>query len=184
MTSLVIVPGWQDSGPAHWQTLWEKNFPGCLRVEQADWLRPQCADWVHGLADAVAQADDTVVLAAHSLGCSAVVHWAASLSLAEQRRVKGALLVAPPDVLCSAFATEVPATGFEREPAWRLPFPSIVVASRDDPYCTIEHARQRAAHWGSHFVDIGLAGHINADSRLGQWEAGQRLLQRLMLGAL
>ncbi|MBV8045841.1 MAG: alpha/beta hydrolase [Paludibacterium sp.] len=182
MVALVIVPGWQDSGPLHWQTLWEKTFPGCLRVEQHDWMHPRRADWVRALAETVAQADDDVVLAAHSLGCSTVAHWAASLSLSAQRRVKGALLVAPPDVRGAAFAADVPAEGFGDEPDWRLPFPAIVVASSNDPYCAIECAQTLSDRWGASFVDIGPAGHINADSRLGQWEAGQRLLQRLILG--
>ena len=181
MTSLVIVPGWLDSGPAHWQTLWEKAFPGCLRVAQRDWERPRCADWVQALADTATLAEEDKVLVGHSLGCSTIVHWAATLSLAEQRRVKGALLVAPPDVRGAAFAAEVAAEGFDQEPDWRLPFPSIVVASSNDPYCAIDRAQALAELWGSHFVDIGPVGHINADSRLGYWESGQRLLQRLML---
>lgn len=181
MTTLVIVPGWQDSGPAHWQTLWEKSYPGCLRVRQTDWQLPVRPAWVSGLSAAVAQAEEPLMLVAHSLGCSTVVHWAATLSLAEQRRVKGALLVAPPDVQGQAFGAEVGAEGFEPEPQRRLPFPSIVVASRDDPYCDIGRAQALAAQWGGEFVDIGCAGHINAESRLGHWESGQRLLQRLML---
>lgn len=181
MSALVIVPGWQDSGPGHWQTLWEKTYPGCARVRQADWQQPQCAAWVGALAACMTQLDDRPVLVAHSLGCSTVVHWAASLTLAQQRQVTGALLVAPPDVHAEAFAHSVPASGFDQEPDWRLPFPSILVASSDDPYCRLERAAQLAAQWGSHFVDIGPAGHINSDSQLGQWEMGQRLLQRLML---
>ena len=61
----------------------------------------------------------------------------------------------------------------------RLPFRSIVVASRDDQYITMDRAREYAAAWGSELVDLGDAGHINAASGLGTWAVGYGLLQRL-----
>ncbi|WP_215780405.1 alpha/beta hydrolase [Paludibacterium sp. B53371] len=182
MATLIIVPGWQDSGPQHWQTLWEKGFPGCLRVRQADWQHPDRAAWVQGLDDTVQMAEDEIVLVAHSLGCITSVHWLATLSLRAQRRVRGVLLVAPPDVTGEGFVANVPASGFAPQPDWRLPAPAIVVASSNDPYCQIDRAERMAQSWGAHFVDLGPAGHINAESGLGSWETGQRLLQRLILG--
>ena len=181
MNFMVCVPGWQDSGPDHWQTLWCKGYPNTVRVAQRDWLHPNCLEWVAGLAAAIAEQDEPVVLVAHSLGCSTVVHWAAQASLLEQRRIKGALLVAPPDVRGTAFRAQVPARGFDAEPNWQLPFPSIVVASSDDPFCAPMRAVGLARGWGSRLVTLAHAGHINAESRLGHWEAGQKLLQRLLL---
>lgn len=181
MTTLICVPGWLDSDADHWQTLWLKSYPVSDRVVQGDWERPERAAWVAALDATIARQQGRVVLAAHSLGCSTVVQWAAQASLLQQRRVKGALLVAPPDVHSPAFVETVPASGFAEEPDWRLPFPSILVASSDDPFCAEEHAAVLARAWGSRFVSLGAAGHINGASRLGHWEFGQRLLQRLIL---
>ncbi|WP_028536803.1 RBBP9/YdeN family alpha/beta hydrolase [Paludibacterium yongneupense] len=182
MTALVIVPGWLDSGPTHWQTLWEKSYPGSLRVEQDDWEHPVCSDWVARLNQTLGEveAGEDVVIVAHSLGCATTAHWAAHASLLEQKRVRGALLVAPPDLDDPRFSV-VPARGFSPLPDWNLPFPVTVVASADDPYCMPERARAMASAWGARFVALGAAGHINADSGLGQWEFGSRLLQRLIL---
>jgi predicted alpha/beta hydrolase family esterase len=179
---MVFIPGWQDSGEHHWQTLWAKSFPSCVRVDQADWHHPDRAQWVARLDQVLTDfVDEPAVLVAHSLGASTVAHWAGHASLQQQRRVKGALLVAPPDVRGSAFQSTVPASGFESEPDWKLPFPSILVASSDDPYCSQERSQALALAWGSQLVTLEHAGHINADSKLGNWEAGQRLLQKLML---
>lgn len=182
MTVLVCVPGWQDSGPNHWQSLWVKSYPSSDRVVQSDWQRPDRDAWVARLDETLAAQDDPpIVLVAHSLGCSTVVHWAAQASMQQHKRIKGALLVAPPDVHGAAFAATVPASGFADEPDWRLPFASIVVASSDDPFCAPDQARRLADRWGARFVELAGGGHLNADSGLGAWEYGQRLLQRLIL---
>ena len=62
----------------------------------------------------------------------------------------------------------------------RLPFPSVLVGSRNDPYCGWERARGFAADWGAVFVDLGHAGHINAESGLGDWPQGHAFLIDLM----
>jgi hypothetical protein len=180
--TLLTVPGWQDSGPGHWQTLWERNYPLSMRVEQSDWERPVCADWVAGINRTLAEVPGPVVIAAHSLGVLAVLHWAAQASLIQQRRVRGALLVAPPDLEADGFAA-VPASGFAPLPRWRLPFRAILVASQDDSFCRFERAATLAGELGAQLVDAGAAGHINSDAGYGYWPQGQRLLQQLMLGA-
>lgn len=179
--TLLTVPGWQNSGAEHWQTLWERNYPLSLRAEQDDWEQVVCAEWVAGLSRALAQAPGPVVIAAHSLGVLAVLHWASQASLTEQRRVRGALLVAPPDAEADSFAA-VTASGFVPLPQWRLPFPAILVASRNDPYCDFERSEALAGILGAELVDAGAAGHINSDAGYGYWPQGQRLLQQLMLG--
>ena len=177
LTTALILPGLSSSGPEHWQTLWEQSDPTCRRVEQAEWETPRCADWVSTLDDAVARSEEPVALVAHSSSCALVAHWARDASAKNLAKVRGALLVAPSDPEGPSFP-EGP-TGFAPIPMARLPFPSIVVASRDDPYITMERAREYAAAWGSEFVDLGEAGHINAASGLGSWAVGYGLLQRL-----
>ena len=170
---VLIVPGWGDSGDEHWQTLWEKATPGFQRVAQRDWLYPICSEWVETLAAAIRAAGGPVVLAAHSLGCLAIAHCARDAALP----IRGALLVAPPDVERPDFPPVL--EGFAPIPRERLPFASIVVASRNDPFSEFERARALAEAWGSRLVDAGELGHINADAGLGPWPAGERLLDEL-----
>jgi uncharacterized protein len=177
----LILPGLSSSGPEHWQTLWEQRDPGCRRVEQAEWETPRCADWVSTLDDAVASSEEAVVLVAHSSACALVAHWARDASSENLAKVRGALLVAPSDPEAPRFP-EGP-TGFAPMPLQRLPFPSIVVASRNDQYLTMERAREYAAAWGSELVDVGDAGHVNAASGLGSWPTGYGLLQRLRVAS-
>jgi predicted alpha/beta hydrolase family esterase len=181
MTAMVCVPGWLDSGEDHWQSLWVRDYPSSARVYQRDWQHPVRHEWIAGLEQTLAEQDEPVVLVAHSLGCSTVVHWAAQASASQLSRIRGALLVAPPDVDGETFLTTVPAQGFSPEPVTPLPFASILVASDNDRFCGLSAARLRAQHWGCELHVLAGAGHINANSKLRNWPAGQKLLQRLML---
>lgn len=176
MTTVLIVPGLGGSGPLHWQSRWEASDPRCVRVAQRSWDEPLLADWEATLERAVLAASGPVVLVAHSLGAVLVAHWAEGGSVA---RVAGALLVAPPDVESPEHVPEA-IRHFAPIPRTPLPFVSIVVASRDDPYARFECARGLAAAWGSRLVDVGECGHINADSNLGLWPEGHALLAELL----
>jgi len=173
-TQVLILPGLGNSGPDHWQSRWEKANPGFRRVMQRDWDNPVCAQWRAALEQSVGAAGATTVLVAHSLGCLLVAHWAARTSL----RIKGALLVGVPDPSRPTFPPQI--SGFHPVPQPRLPFDSIVVASSNDPYGSLEHAERCAMSWGSRLVNIGDAGHINVTSGFGDWSEGYRLLQELM----
>ena len=166
----VIVPGWRNSGAGHWQTLWADTLPGALRVEQADWDWPKRDAWVDRIVQTIRRAPGPVVLAAHSLGCIAVAHLPADV-LAD---VAGALLVAPADP-----NRRGPLADFAPVPHERLPFHSIVVASDNDPYCPVRLAGAYARGWGSDFVRVPGAGHINVASGYGHWPLGLALLQSL-----
>jgi uncharacterized protein len=176
MATILVIPGLSGSGAEHWQTVWERLDARCVRVEQRDWEAPVCTEWCARLEEAVTAAHDDVVLVAHSLGCLLVAHWAYAGSV---ERIKGALLVAPPDVECAERTPEV-TRDFAPIPREALPFESILVASRDDSFASIEFARELAEAWGARFVDAGELGHINADSKLGTWEAGRVLLDELL----
>ncbi len=170
---VLLVPGIGNSGPQHWQSRWEAGNDTCVRVQQKDWENPVCGDWVEALESAAVRAGPAALIAAHSLGCLAVAHWLARTSVG----IAGALLVAVPDPYGASFPAQ--AVGFTPPPHKRFPCASIVVASTDDPYSPLSFARQCAEAWGSRFVDIGRAGHINADSGLGEWSEGRRLLGSL-----
>ena len=173
--NVLILPVWQNSGPSHWQSRWEAAH-GYRRVDQHDWMTPQRGDWMARLEDVVLAADGPVVLVAHSLGCMLTAAWAAHSK--NSARVRGALLVAPGDPEREALRSLLPS--WSPVVRQRLPFPAILVGSRDDPYCTFERAQGFAADWGARLIDLGNAGHINADSGLGDWRQGHAWLAELM----
>ena len=175
--TVLIIPGLGSSGPEHWQSLWEASHPEYQRVRQSDWERPRCTDWVSNLDAAISAAEQPFVLVAHSMGCMAVIHWAATTGNAD-RRVAAALLVSPPDV--EAETIPVGPTGFAPCPLIPLPFKSTVVASTDDPFATLERTKTFVGAWGSELVILESAGHINAASGHGPWPEGERFLDRLM----
>ena len=173
-TSILLIPGWRNSGPDHWQSRWQHTH-GYLRVEQHNWDFPLRGDWMMQLEEAVL-ANPNAVLVAHSLGCVLVAAWAAHSQ--NTHLVKSALLVAPADVerpemqhMLHSWSPIVRA---------RLPFQSVVAASRNDPHCSLLRASGLALAWGSRLVDCGMSGHINSDSGLGDWPEGQALLQDLL----
>jgi uncharacterized protein len=172
-STALILPGIGNSGPDHWQSLWEKANPSFVRVQQREWDRPVCSEWLEAIESSVASAGADVVLIAHSLGCILVAHWAAKTNL----KIAGALLVAPPNPDGPAFPRE--ARGFSPVPLLPFGFPGIVVASSNDPYASLEFAESVTTAWGSRFVNIGPAGHINSHSGLGEWSHGMALLQQL-----
>lgn len=174
MTNYLIIPGLGNSGPTHWQTYFEESGKNFTRVEQTDWNAPVCDEWIASIDDMVKSFDPaTVVLIGHSLGCSSIAHWTKKY----KGRIKGALLVAPSDPEADIYT--FPAKGFAPVPLDQIPFPTIVVASNNDIWVTPERARFFADHWGSEFIDIGAAGHINADSGHYRWEEGLEILKRL-----
>jgi hypothetical protein len=168
-----ILPGLNNSGPHHWQTHWEQLY-GFRRIQQTDWDTPRCADWTAAIETALAPWPlEKVILAGHSLACSAVVHWARTYG----HIIKGALLVAPSDVEAPSYPPGT--SGFDPMPLVRLPFPSIVVASTDDYYVTLPRAAYFAEQWGSRLMNIGAHGHINSTSNLEDWAEGYTFLKTL-----
>ena len=170
LTQLIILPGIGGSDRTHWQTHWEATSPKARRFQPADWDRPDLEDWIEALDRAVAEAPEPPVLVAHSLACLLVAHWRGRTGLA----VKGAFLVAVPDPSGPAFPVE--AADFQPVPSDPLGFPSLIVASSDDPYGSVDHAKSRARQWGGEIVSVGARGHLNGQSGLGDWPEGRGLL--------
>jgi predicted alpha/beta hydrolase family esterase len=170
----LILPGWQNSGPDHWQTRWELLY-GYQRVEQHDWMRPLRGDWIARLEDVLLHRAEPAILVAHSLGCLLVAAWAAHSR--NTHLVSAALLVAPGDAQRQELRPVL--TSWSPIPLQSLPFRSILVGSRNDPYCTPARARHFASAWGADYIDAGEQGHINAESGLGDWPAGHALLHQL-----
>ncbi len=177
--NVLILPGWQNSGDAHWQSRWETLY-GYTRVQQHDWMQPLRGDWMSQLEEYVLAADGPVVIVAHSLGCMLTAAWAEHSQ--NTHKVKAALLVAPGDPereeLRAALKSWSPVV------KQRLPFAAQLFGSTNDPYCSLTRAQEFAAAWGAEFVDYGASGHINGESGLGDWPDGYERLQALIAQAI
>jgi predicted alpha/beta hydrolase family esterase len=172
---ILIVPGYTNSGPDHWQSRWQSKLSTARRVEQAEWSKPVREDWTASVAKAVNEAERPVVIVAHSLGVAAAVQAMQQF----QKPVAGAFFVAPPDVANPKIKPRHLMTfgPYPREP---LPFPSIVIASRNDPFCAFDVAEDIAGAWGSLFIDAGETGHLNADSGFGPWPEGSMTFAKFL----
>lgn len=191
---VLTLPGWQGSGPTHWQSRWEVRH-GFHRVEQHDWWQPRRGDWMARLEEVLLeegarperpdptaawvgirpQSHRPTLLVAHSLGCHLVAAWAAHSG--HTARVAGALLVAPPDTGRDDFPPQL--HGWRSAVVGSLPFLTTVVASTDDPWASLASTGRLAQAWGASLVVAGASGHMNAESGLGDWPAGLTWLQAL-----
>ncbi len=172
MTNYLIIPGLGNSGPEHWQTYFERSADNFIRINQEEWDEPSCKEWVENIDKAISLYDpSTVVLIGHSLGCTTIAHWAKQSG----KKIKGALLVAPSDIENPVYT--FPATGFAPIPIQEINFPTIVVASTNDPWVSLARATNFAQKWGSKLINIGEAGHINSDSGFGKWDEGLQFLK-------
>jgi serine hydrolase len=171
----LMVPGLGGSSPEHWQSLWERSYPGTTRVAQEDWSRPDRDQWIEQLAQAVRDIPGAILIG-HSLGCALVAHLAQqdpALSIA------GALLVAPADVDAENCVSSQ-LREFAPMPLVPLPFPAVVVSSTNDPYIRIERARFLAKAWGVRLANAGPCRHINVAAGFGPWPGGEKILDELV----
>lgn len=164
---ILIVPGLAGGTPDHWYSRWEGKLPTARRVAQEDWHHPDLALWTGQLVAAVEAATKPTLLVAHSLGVLTVAHAADRIA----ERVVGAFLVAPPSSAVLRTIAEVD-HAFADLPAAALPFPALLVASRDDPYAAYEDSEALAKAWGVELVDAGASGHLNDESGHGPWPEG------------
>lgn len=174
MTHYFIIPGLGNSGPEHWQSYFESGGDQFQRISQREWDAPDCAEWISTIDKTLEGFEGKdVILIGHSLGCATIAHWAEKY----QKSIKAALLVAPSDLEAPAY--QFPATGFSPMPLNKIKFRTIVVASEDDPWVSLDRAKFFAENWGSEFINIGTAGHINAASGHFRWEEGLAILKTL-----
>jgi serine hydrolase len=166
MHAVLTVPGIGNSGPGHWQSIWERRYPGVTRIQQRDWEEPVCGEWVAAIEEAVAKSAQPPLMIAHSLGCLAVAHWAFSSS----RAVAGLVLVAVPDPEGPIFP--VAAQGFAPLPQSVGGRRTLIISSSDDPYGGAGWSRQMAEAYRAKLIELVGAGHINVASGFGEWQEG------------
>jgi len=165
---IIFVPDWHGAGPGHWQRLWAEQMPHAWCVEPPHQIPLRREDWLAALEARVLASDAPVLLVAHGLGCIAVAHLAATAAA----RVHGALLVAPSDP-----ERRAQLSSFAPVPYAPLPYRSVLVASSNDPTCPVRLAGAYGRAWGSEFVRMQNAGHIDTDAGYGPWPLGQALIQ-------
>lgn len=174
-TQILIAPGFRGSGEDHWQSYWEKENADFIRIEQSDWNHPIAEEWAETIERYVREAKEDVVVVAHSLGCIALAYWSQKTRL----RIKGALLVAPPNTRDKKLKSAL--KGYWSVPQQVLPFKTLLIASTNDEYMTIEQSEALANVWGSEFINVGEKGHINGASNLKNWPEGRTFLNKLIL---
>lgn len=181
---ILILPGRGNSGAEHWQTHWEAGDPRFARVLHDEWHTPSRDAWVGRLAQVLAERRTPAILVAHSLAVSLVNHLAQAWPDLYPDRplpVSGALLVGPSDVEAADYPPGP--RGFSPMPLQRLPFPTIVVASTDDPRVSLARAREFAQAWGARLEVAGALGHMGSDAHLGAWPQGRAWLDALVVQA-
>jgi len=178
-TTILILPGWQDAGQQHWQSIWLTKYPNAIKILQDDWMYPKKQAWVKTLDEFIEKYNNKdIILVGHSLACATIAYWSKENFSKNSAKIKGALLVSPSDVDKPDFPKKI--EGFSPMPLEPLNFKTIVVASADDPYVDIDRAKYFAQCWKAELVSIGAHGHINADAGFGDWPEGEKLLQKLM----
>lgn len=181
--TLLIVPGLRDHVTQHWQTLLPQQWPGARSLAPLGRDNLALPERMHALDQAVAEIDGAVLLVAHSGGCVLVAHWARRTALGQ--RVAAALLATPPTFdrpLPPAYPSleALDAAGWLPVPRERLPFPSLVAASRNDALGEFQAVCALAHDWGSEIEDLGNVGHLNPASGFGPWPLAEPLIHRLM----
>lgn len=164
---ILFVPGRGETGADHWLSRWQSRLKTARRLDDLDRTNPNRDAWAAQIQQAVAQAQRPVILVAHSLGAAAVAHAATGFP---PDAVRGGFLVSAPSEQALRSMDIDPA--FAPPPRAPLPFPSLLIASQDDPFSTFADMESMALDWGAQIIDAGPAGHIDESSGHGPWPEG------------
>ncbi len=178
--TILIVPGLRDHVSDHWQTLLAAKLQKVRSVAPLEHDKLSCAARVDAIERTLADIGGPVILVAHSAGTMMVAHWARHAT----RPIQGALLATPSDMetpMPAGYPTvdQLDNNGWLPIPRNKLPFPSILAASSNDPLSRLERARALAEAWGSRFVELGAVGHLNPASGFGEWPRAEELIREL-----
>ena len=184
MPTYLMVPGLRDHVSEHWQTLLQAELPGAHSVPPLEQDKLSRAARVAALDAALGRVEGPVVLIAHSAGVMIAAHWAQQYPERAAQRIQAALLATPADLeqpLPAGYPTPLALEqgGWWPLPRKRLPFRSIVAASRNDPLARYDRVQQLAHDWGSRLVDLGEVGHLNPAAGFGPWPHAHVLLGML-----
>jgi uncharacterized protein len=184
LSTILIVPGLRDRTDKHWQPLLGMKLM---------WSRPvrsvapggrenlDLAGRVEAIQGALESIQGRVTIVAHSAGVLMLAHWA---QIYRRIDIVGALLATPADLetpMPQGYPTlaALQKHGWLPVPRKRLPFPSIVAASNNDPLAALPRVEKLARDWGSELVQLGDVGHLNPASGYGEWPLAEQLIARL-----
>jgi uncharacterized protein len=181
--TVLIVPGLRDHVAEHWQTVLGARLPRVRSVPPMGRADLSCPARIAAIEHEALAVEGPLVVVAHSGGVVMLAHWAQQT----RRPVLGALLATPPDFerpMPAGYPSiaELEAGGWLPVPRARLPFPSIVAASRNDPLGEFDRVAELARGWGARLVDLGEVGHLNPASGFGDWPMAERLISELEAG--
>nr|WP_282557943.1 alpha/beta hydrolase [Providencia burhodogranariea] len=170
-TTFIIVPGYTNSGPEHWQSFLERKYANVIRVIQDNWDSPNHHLWVKRLNETIENTIGDIILIGHSCGAVTVAQWAAC---SENRRVKAAILVAPADVDSELALDEL----HQQRPlsTEKLSIPSLLICSDNDEHLSYTRAHELASKWGSEIIVIEGGGHLHTAAGYGEWLEGENLI--------
>jgi predicted alpha/beta hydrolase family esterase len=189
MLTVLIVPGLRDHVAQHWQTLLAPRLPAMgfdvRSVAPMGRDNLDCEARIEAVEREAGSISGPIVVVAHSGGCITVAHWAQRT----RRAVLGALLAVPPD-----FERPMPegypafnamqSAGWLPVPRTRLPFRTIVAASRNDPLAAFARVEELAREWGAELADLGDVGHLNPASGFGPWPQAEVFIHQLAVGRI
>lgn len=175
MTYLFLA-GYGNSTGDHWQAKWFRQLPNSVWVEQKNWDYPVCESWVNELDMCLSRLNLPIIVIAHSLGCLTFVEWASQHSTICAEKIAGAFLVAVPDADSENFPQVI--HGYQSSSCKKLPIKSLMIASSNDPYASVDRTEFFAKQWGSELICIGEKGHINVSAGFGDWPEGEEYLRK------
>ncbi len=170
----LFLAGYGNSTGEHWQAKWFTQFSGGIWVEQ-DWEQPKRDDWVSAINSTLEKTSEPLVVISHSLGGLAFIEWANQYPDLLRDKIRGAFLVALPDANAESFPAVI--QGFANTPMNKIPVPTLMLVSQDDPYASVERSCFFASALGSELISVDKKGHINSASGLGDWPDGKQYLQ-------
>jgi len=177
--TIVNVPGYNNAGPAQWQSLFEKKYVNFQRVQQLDWLSPVREQWIQGIENRIAEIDGDIILVGHSCGAVAIAQWSL---IHDTSKVKGALLVAPADVDKDSALLAIQ---LQRPlPTEKLPFNTKLIYSDNDEHTSTLRSEKMGKDWGSELILVKGASHFHTEAGFGEWPEAEKWIEQLAGGPL
>ncbi|WP_151899329.1 RBBP9/YdeN family alpha/beta hydrolase [Sulfurimonas hydrogeniphila] len=175
---VLLLHGWGGSDYPHWQS-WlagetAKEY-GCVNfLKFSNFDTPKLAVWMQELESALADFKPDIVIC-HSLANTLWFHLCNTKKIPEIEKL---YLVAPPSLTCKIkeleefFPVSTPAQLFAKE--------TLLIASTNDPYMSLDEAKELQKTLHVKIKILNNAGHINTDSGYGKWEWMRKELQTVL----
>lgn len=162
----------------YWQRHWIEGRIDCRAVDLGNARQPDRNSCVMRLDHALRRVGAPVILVGHGVGALTIAAWTGLMSSESESAVAGALLIAPCDPMAEGADPRLQC--FAPLPTTIFTFPTLVVASDDDPAISAERAFSLARQWGAGFARFGECGHFMPSDGLGWWDEGEELLDRFI----